>query len=180
MYDILGGRATMKAFSTFTGAALFIQALLGGFILAGGNPLNLIVPAMVFILLFAPLGSIVMAYGFDGVWHTIKSLRNFFATPSQTESLPPWITVLKALIIATYAVSVAAFFIGIVVTMGHIDVTPENLAWHFNACMVPFIWAVIFSEGLYRPLKHRLEALVSASTALTELAAKSEHSSREA
>jgi flagellar motor component MotA len=164
----------VKTLSTIIGAALFIQALVGGFMLAGGKPLALVVPAEIVIVFLAPLGAVVVAYGLDGVWHTLKCLKFLFYTPTQTELAAIGIPVLKALIIATYAVSVAGFLLGCMITAAYLDNPIVEIGHHIAASMTGFIWAIIFCEGLYRPLKHRLEAIVAAKAHLGQQAANAD------
>ena len=149
----------MKAISSLTGFLLLVQGILGGFLMAGGNPLCLIQVPVFCIVFSGSLGAVVLAFGWERVWRTVTAAQFFFYAPKADVLLSDRITVLKAWIVATYAFAGLGALLGLVITMAYAGGAMVEICHHVACCIVGLCWGILFSECFFRPLKHRLEAL---------------------
>jgi flagellar motor component MotA len=149
----------MRTLSTVAGLFLFLLGLIGSFVIAGGSIFLLLQMSAIFALIFAPLGAVIMAYGFERVLRTIGAVRFLFRDTFSGKSASDCIPVLKTWIRAVYATSFVFFVMAIMIILAHTDASMEELCWHFCGSLVVFIIAFLFCEGILRPLKNRLKVV---------------------
>ncbi|MBI4027973.1 MAG: hypothetical protein HY360_23515 [Verrucomicrobia bacterium] len=141
------------------GILLFLVGTAGGFMLAGGNPLALICFASIVAIILAPLGSAFLAFGFRDVWNAIAAFRFFFFTPPVGIVFSRSSVVIRFLIFATYAISGLMFLFYLVLTLAQYGGPVGVIGARVADSICSLIYPIFLSEGLLRPLKHRLEYL---------------------
>jgi len=147
----------MKTISSLVGGFLFIIATIGGFMLQGGNPLEIMHANLIIAIILAPLGSSILAFGFRGVWDALFTFRFFFFTPSANIASAMPLVVFRFLTFSTYAIGSLLFLLGLTQSCcaGTLSSFGEGLAFSICALAYPIIIAEVF----LRPIKYRLEYL---------------------
>jgi flagellar motor component MotA len=156
----------MQATSFIAGMLFFVGGTLGCFLMAGGILRALWFPVPMLVMLLAPLGSAILAFGLKDVWSTVAGLRLFFAPPSSAQPALNSIAVTRYLIVAVYATAGLLFLFQLGLAMAQMGGAPEELGRHAYAALFSLTYPIFISEALLRPLKCRLEnqpALVPAT-----------------
>ena len=146
----------MRALSTLAGFFFFVFGTVGVFMLMSGNPLALLQIAEVFALIFAPLGIVILHYGYRRVRRTFSAAKLFVCVPRGAYRSQDIIPVLNRWILATYLTSGATFLGVLVLISAHFDSPAIELVEHLAMGIVIFMWAFFICEAILRPLKTRI------------------------
>ncbi len=146
----------MRLLKTLLGSGFYFFWVLFGFTYNGGHFESLLHPGEFIMVLIAPVGALIGAYGSRGA---ARLIRASFSSRRQAALAIPHAKLeqfLSLWIVAVYTTSILAFVLGMIVTMGFIASELAKIGEKIAAASVAFFWAVLIAEGFLRPLKRRI------------------------
>jgi len=155
----------MRLLRVLPGFVLYVIGACLAFVYLGGHLESLLNPAPLFAVLVLPLAALVGAYGAGGTWRRFRSLlseeerRRHGFTPGEIGRA------VALRIAATYGAAALTTVFEVVRSSRflieassplseRVAVVGEVIASGLGA----FFWAALLCEGLFRPLRHRLDA----------------------
>lgn len=134
------------SFARVVGLIGVIAAILSGFMLAHGNPLQLFVLSEWLTMLGVTWFALLATYGKDFINFSGDAIKSFF---TKRPANPLYVEIAESGSRFALGAGVISFLLGFIITLANIDGPIVEIGHHISAAMVGLLLAVGFSEILF-------------------------------